>query len=284
VNATCPSTRFGRHDPSALAASLPDDVGYTFDNDSVYAREQHRCLAAMLDGMTTERLLATGVTDGWHCLEVGAGGGSVSLWLAEHVAPTGRVVATDIKPGHIPRRPGLEVAALDLVHDPMPAATFDLVFARLVLLHLPERLAVLEKLVSALRPGGWLQLDEFDITYGPAILMPNPSAKALYERFLAAKIELFEKAGADVAWGRHVAGAMRDAGLVDIDPAPRVELWRAGSPGVELLVHHTFHLRDRFVEVGMTDAELEDVRHLLRDPTFRATSCVIYSVQGRRPA
>ncbi|MGH3936192.1 MAG: class I SAM-dependent methyltransferase, partial [Pseudonocardiaceae bacterium] len=175
------------------------------------------------------------------------------------------------------------VAQHDIVRDPLPEAAFDLVCARLVLRGLPERRAVLDRLVRALRPGGWLQIDEFDITYGPALLMPDPRARRLYETFLAAKARLFDTAGTDGAWGQHVAQAMHDAGLVDIDPVPRLELWQAGSAGVHLLIHHTFHLRDQFIDAGMTDQQLAEVRTLLADPTFRAASCVIYSVQGRRP-
>lgn len=260
-----------------------DGAGYVFDNDSAHARDQHRWLAEMLDPMTTNRLAQTEVTDGWHCLEVGAGGGSVAVWLAERVAPSGTVLATDVKPQHIAQTAGLHVARHDIVSDPLPDAAFDLVHARLVLPHLPERRHVLGRLVRALRPGGWLQLDEFDITYGPALVMPDAAAQQLYERFLAAKARLFEVAGADGAWGQHAPQAMRDAGLVDVDPVVVVQTWRAGCPGVGLLTHHTFHLRDRLLAAGMTDTELEDVRCLLSDPSFMAASCPIYSVQGRRP-
>lgn len=84
-------------------------------NDSVHARDQHRCLTEMLDP-TAARLAQTGVTAGWHCLDVGAGG---AAWpcAAGRVAPSGRVLATDIKPGHIPASPGLEVTRHDIVHD-----------------------------------------------------------------------------------------------------------------------------------------------------------------------
>ena len=264
-------------------AGSSDGSGYVFGNDSVHSRDQHRCLAEMLDPMTTSRLAQIGVTDGWHCLEVGAGGGSVASWLAQRVAPSGRVLATDIKPGHIPARAGLEVVQHDIVRDPLPEAAFDLICARLVLRNLPERRAVLDRLIRVLRPGGWLQLDEFDITYGPALLMPDPQARHLYETFMAAKTRLFDTAGADGAWGQHAAQAMHDAGLVDIDPVPHLELWHAGSAGVRLLINNTFHLRDQFIKAGMTDQQLADVRALLADPTFRAASCAIYSVQGKRP-
>lgn len=258
--------------------------GYVFDNDHIHSGDQHRCLAEMLDPMTTRRLAQTGVTDGWHCLDVGTGAGSVATWLARRVAPSGRVLATDIKPGDIPPRPGLEVVVHDIVRDPLPEAAFDLICARLVLRNLPERHAVLDRLVHALRPGGWLQLDEFDITYGPALLMPDLQAQRLYETFLTAKARLFAAAGADGAWGQHAAQAMRDAGLVDIDPQPHLELWHAGSAGVRLQIHHTFQLRDQLMDAGMTEAQLAEVRALLADPPFKASSCVTYSVQGRRPA
>ncbi|KOX12534.1 AMP-dependent synthetase [Nocardiopsis sp. NRRL B-16309] len=256
---------------------------YVFDNHSEHALDQHRFLAAAYDPLTTERLARTGVGPGWRCLEVGAGGGSVARWLARRVAPTGSVTATDIKPERIPAEEGLEVLRHDVVRDPLPEAAFDLVHSRLVLLHLPERIAVLDRLVRALKPGGVLQLDEFDITYGPGLLMPGRGAAKLYETFLETKIRVMRRAGADPAWGRDAADAMRRAGLVDIDPRPRLELWDADSPGVHLIAHHTRHLRDQFVAEGMTDGQLADVRALLADPGFRASSCVVYSVQGRRP-
>ena len=36
------------------------------------------------------------VQPGWRCLEIGAGRGSMAVWLAEQVGPSGEVVATDI--------------------------------------------------------------------------------------------------------------------------------------------------------------------------------------------
>jgi SAM-dependent methyltransferase len=273
----------GQQSMASAVGSL-DGLGYVFDNDSVHSQDHHRCLAEMLDPITTARLIQTGVGDGWHCLEVGAGGGSVAGWLARQVAPSGRVLATDIKPSHISAKTGLEVIQHDIVRDPLPEVAFDLVCARMVLRNLPQRRDVLDRLVRALRPGGWLQLDEFDITYGPALLMPDSQARQLYETFLAAKARLFDAAGTDGAWGQHAAQAMYDAGLVDIDPAPHLQLWHAGSAGARLLIHHTFHLRDQFITAGMTEAQLADVRTLLSDPAFKAASCVIYSVHGRRPS
>ncbi|WP_028647112.1 class I SAM-dependent methyltransferase [Nocardiopsis sp. CNT312] len=267
-----------------MTDTATETPGYVFDNHSEHAFDQHRFLADAYDPMTTEHLARTGVGPGWRCLEVGAGGGSVATWLARRVAPGGSVLATDIKPERIARREGLEVARHDIVRDPLPEAAFDLVHARLVLLHLPERIGVLDRLVRALKPGGVLQLDEFDITYGPGLLMPDAGARELYQRFQDAKTRLMVRAGADPEWGAKAAGAMHRAGLAEVDPRPRVELWDAQSPGVHLIAHHTRHLREAFLHEGLTDRDLADVRALLADPSFRACSCVVYSVQGRRPA
>jgi SAM-dependent methyltransferase len=255
--------------------------GYAFDNHSVHATEQHRCLAAAYDPTTLARLERTGVGPGWRCLEVGAGGGSVAHWLADRGAS---VVATDVKPEHVPPAEGLTVLRHDVVHDPLPEAEFDLVHARLVLLHLPEREQVLRKLVRALKPGGLLQLDEFDVDYGPVLLAAAAGHAAAYEEFLAAKERMFDAAGADCRWGRRVAASMVAAGLVEVDPAPVVQQWTADSPGLRLLVHHTHHLRDKLLAVGATDTGLQTARAAMTHPAFRATSCVFYTVQGRRPA
>lgn len=84
-------------------------------------------------------------------------------WLTHRVAPSGRVLATDIKPGRIPQAPCLDVVQHDIVREPLTESAFDLIHARLVLLHLPERLAVLAKLVHALRPGVRRQGEVFHV-------------------------------------------------------------------------------------------------------------------------
>ncbi|WP_447008221.1 class I SAM-dependent methyltransferase [Saccharothrix isguenensis] len=253
----------------------------TYVFDRAHVTEQHRCLAAAYDPVTFARLARIGVKPGWRCLNVGAGGGSVAHWLAARGAT---VVATDGQPDHVSPRPRLTVLRHDVVCDPLPEAEFDLVHVRLVLRHLPERDAVLRKLVAALKPGGWLQVDEFDNSYSPVLLAPDRRAAELYETFLAIKESVFDAFGVDGAWGRKAAGAMVRAGLVDVDPRVVVHPWRAGSPGVRLLAHSTHMLRDNLLAAGMTDGQLAAVREVLADARFMAASPVVYSVHGRRPA
>lgn len=246
-----------------------------------HAPAQHRHLADAYDDLTRTRLRRTGVTTGWRCLDVGTGGGTIAAWLADRVGATGAVLATDLTTP--PAARGVTPLAHDITRDPVPEGAFDLVVARLVLRHLPARDEVLARLARALKPGGWLQIDEFDTTYQPCIVAPDTRGRLLYQRFLRARDAVMLAAGVDGAYGRRIAAVMSRAGLVAVDAAPSVAMWCAGSPGLELLAHTTRQLRAELIAAGMSDQDLADVRALLAHPDFRASSSVFYSVQGSRP-
>ena len=73
-------------------------------------------MSQMLNPQMFFRFEQLGVAAGWACLEVGAGNGSVSHWLAQRVGPTGHVVASDIDTRFLDRLalPNLEVRRLDV--------------------------------------------------------------------------------------------------------------------------------------------------------------------------
>jgi ubiquinone/menaquinone biosynthesis C-methylase UbiE len=127
---------------------------YVFDNAGAQAGARFSALGALFDPGTTRHLTALGVAEGWHCLEVGAGAGSIADWLCDRVGAAD-VVATDIDPRFLDAagRPNLEVRRHDIASDPLSEAAFDLVHARLVLVHLPERENALLRIVRALKPG-----------------------------------------------------------------------------------------------------------------------------------
>jgi len=100
-----------------------------------------RLLEETRDPGTIHLLESLGVASGWRCLEVGGGGGSIASWLCQRVGPEGRVVATDLDTRFLNALdfPNLEVRQQNIVSDAVEAASFDLVHARSVLMHLPER-------------------------------------------------------------------------------------------------------------------------------------------------
>jgi SAM-dependent methyltransferase len=90
---------------------------------------------------------------------------SVPAWLAEQVGAGGHVLAADIDTtwlGEGDRGTGYEVLRHDVGGEPPPPGHFDLVHARLVLVHVPQRAQALAAMVAALKPGGWLLLEEAD--------------------------------------------------------------------------------------------------------------------------
>ena len=138
---------------------------HAFDQGAQEERDRLAGIESLFDSYSMRRLADLGVSQGWQCLEVGFGAGGVALWLAERVGSTGRVVAVDLDPrfldGH--GRANLEVRKHDVAADPLEEAAFDLAHARAVLDLVPDRQRALERMLSALRPGGWLVLEEIDI-------------------------------------------------------------------------------------------------------------------------
>jgi 2-polyprenyl-3-methyl-5-hydroxy-6-metoxy-1,4-benzoquinol methylase len=138
---------------------------YIVPNEWEHARRRLELLEACYDEASFRRASLLRVCDGWRCLEAGAGGGSFARWLSAKVGPGGSVVAADLDTrllGDI-HSPNVEIRELDLVSGELPSQEFDFIHTRLVLMHIPERERVLDRLCAALRPGGTLMLEEADV-------------------------------------------------------------------------------------------------------------------------
>ena len=139
--------------------------GYLLDNRAPEAGLRFDSLAALFNPVTFRHVEMLGISQGWRCWEVGVGGPSIPDWLSRRVCPSGQVIATDIDVRWVQRAiaDNVEVRQHDVVADEPPTGPFDLVHERLVLIHLPRREEALERMVGALRPGGWLLLEDFDL-------------------------------------------------------------------------------------------------------------------------
>ena len=260
------------------------DTRYVFDNAHGETRERFPALSDLYDDETIRCLQAIGVAPGWQCLELAAGGGSIARWLASQVGPGGHVLATDIDARFLESLadPAVEVRRHDIVRDPLPASAFDLVHARLILVHLPERELALAKMVGALKPGGWLACEEFD----SLSMQADPSlhaeeyalkAQAALQRVMAAR-------GANTRYGRDLAPRMRAMGLVDVRASGRLAMWQGGSAGARLFRANFEQLREELMQSGLlTQAELDDDLARLDDPRILFPSPVMWTVYGRRP-
>jgi SAM-dependent methyltransferase len=264
------------------------DEGYLLANSQIQAGTRFEALATLFDPSTFRHLREIGVGSGWRCWEVGAGGMSVPHWLAAQVGPTGMVIATDIDTSWLAN----SSAGIDHIHilrhdvgaeDP-PATDLDLVHVRLVLTHVPQRTTALASVTAALRPGGWLLLEEADPGLQPLICPDDTGpAQHLANRLRHGFRTLMAGRGADLAYGRTLPRLLRDHGLVDVAADAYFPI---SAPACATLERATVEqIRDRLISAGIaTAAEID--QHLDNIATGQlpdlATSPMI-SAWGRKP-
>ncbi|HEY7620994.1 MAG TPA: methyltransferase, partial [Solirubrobacteraceae bacterium] len=256
---------------------------YAFGNAEQMQRERLRTLETLFDPGTIAHLQACGVAPGWHCLEVGAGGGSIAHWLADRVGPDGSVLATDLDATALRdlARPNLDVRAHDVLTDELPASRFDLIHLRLVLAWLADPAEALQRLIAALRPGGWLVDEELDFVSS----VPDPRTPgASFERVVRAHgAALAQRSGFHSAYGRRVAGDFEEAGLVECGCEGRVSMWRGGQAGGRIWALTLVQLREPMIATGLADADdIDAVLELCGNPGMSVMSPVLMSVWGRR--
>jgi ubiquinone/menaquinone biosynthesis C-methylase UbiE len=263
---------------------------YIFDNAAEpETAERFNSLDALYNFRTFRFLETTGISPGWRCLEVGGGSGSVAAWMAERVRPSGQVLVTDVDPRFMersaPRRPAnMEVRRHDVGADPLPKAAFDLVHARLVLGHVPQRDVALARLVAALQPRGWLVIEEFD---GRLIdrTIPTPAADA--ERFRTmfhALARLMDDRGFEAEWPRRLYGHLRAAGLVEVGMEGHIAVREGSSPAARLDAANFTQVREEAVARGLiTDPEVEALLDRIAAPGFAVFSPVMFTAWGRAP-
>ncbi|MFJ7629121.1 class I SAM-dependent methyltransferase [Streptomyces sp. NPDC097595] len=266
-------------------AQHESDHGYLLDNQQSEAGIRFGALSALFDPVTFRHVDQLGIGPGMRCWEVGAGGPSVPLGLAERVGPDGAVVATDIDVSWTEGVAGgvIEVRAHDVAADPPPEGGFDLVHARLVLVHVTDRAEALRRMVRALRPGGVLLLEDADPGLQP-LLCPDESGpeQRLANRLRSGFRSLMAGRGADLEYGRTLPRLLREAGLDDV----RADAYfPVTSPACTVLEAATVRqIRGRLAAAGLaTDEEID--RHLANVETglLDLATAPMISAWGRRP-
>ncbi len=156
-----------------------------------------------------------GLGAGWRCVDVGAGGGDVSVALAELVGRDGRVYAVDSDPlardevaaaaASFTQVLAITQAAEDLVL-PEPV---DLAFCRFLLLHVVDPAPVLARMRAAVHPGGWVVAQEPITSAGRIAGRPFSMPDARHPDVGALLPALTRSAGLQLvdAWAEAPAGA-----------------------------------------------------------------------------
>lgn len=168
---------------------------------------------------TTRRLFdEVGVGPGLTCLDVGCGGGRVTLDLAGIVGAGGSVIGADIDPSILELARGdaaaagmgnVEFRAIDA--RAVGGGPFDLIYARFLLSHVERPEQVLDHLVALLADGGALVVE--DIDFGGCFCHPRHEA---YDRFVELYVAAVAVRGGDAYLGKRLPVLLRGTALHDV--------------------------------------------------------------------
>jgi SAM-dependent methyltransferase len=193
--------------------------------------ERLRLQARVWEGPTGRLLDQVGLEPGARCLDAGCGPGETMRAMAGRVGPEGHVLGIDADSS-------LGAMALAMLHgaghrqcaftaqdlstgEPIPGGPFDLVYARLLLFHLPRRAEVLARLWDAVAPGGHLLIQDYDLRRISSL----PELDSVGE-LCRVWDGAFGALGADVSAGSRLPQLFAQAGIGDpdgTDVAGRIE-------------------------------------------------------------
>jgi len=254
---------------------------YVLTKDFAGEHERLRLLEAQADPLSIEAIEAAGIGPGSRCLEIGAGAGSIARWLAGRVGDPALVHATDLDTRYLAplADEGISVLEHDLLADDFPSGSFDIIHARAVLEHIPEREAVLDRIAQWLTPAGALVL--VDCASYPI----ETSCNDVYRVALQAWVDVIARTGTDYAWTRTFPEPLQRHGYRDVGLAARQLPVNGGTPTAKFWSLTLETLRTRIVDGGLlTEGELDDAQRLLADETFWDLGPAWVAAWGKRPA
>jgi SAM-dependent methyltransferase len=253
---------------------------YTLPHELAGERQRLALMSVLLDPLELAHLTRLGVRPGWRCLELGCGNGSIAQALAQRVAPTGHVVASDIDLACIGDlcAPCLEVRRIDILHDTIDEASYDLVVARAILHHLSPARKALECMVAALKPGGVLLSIEPDML--PCTVAEPQSLNTFWQRWLKWSAD----SGIDYFIGRKIPAWMDSLGLKEIEGEGHTAHFNVGSAWAKYWIDTIRELSPSLQKPGYVTNEMLDAFLAHFQNSHYWTSVITFVANaGRKP-
>jgi SAM-dependent methyltransferase len=177
---------------------------------------------------------------------------------------------------------GVRVERHDVTCDPIPENTYNLIHARLVLIHLPERDRVLAGLAAALRPGGWLVVEDFDTAFDDGT-KPATADEAFLRFVNHAFTQMLTLRGGDSSYPRTLPHRLERAGLHQVGGEGRLVFARGGSSGASAHVANLRQVGDHMAAAGLvTGEQVSRAISLLEDPAMIWAMPIMITAWGRR--
>ena len=254
---------------------------YILDDTSALEYKRLDLMSKILDPWTRGYLTTLGVSEGWQCLELGGGNGSITEWLSTTVGPGGAVTAIDVNPVLLELIPAenLSVQQTDVRTGKLPAGSYDLVTCRALLHQIAEDApAVLLRMATALKPGGWLLIQEPDFHLAPT------TEPEVWARTWTGLIEWGRSNGVDWLIGRKLPRMIANLGLGHPQAKTDVQNIRGRDRGALYFQLFFAEVRDRAIGAGQLDAATIDAASaLLDDPNYWTQCWMMTAVWVRKP-
>src|SRR6516225_10236005 len=244
-----------------------------------------------LYGPGTRRvLLECGVRGGMRVADLGCGVGMVTALLAKVVGPAGQVVGIDSSGAQLAQArrrsngggTNIRFVVASATDTGLPPGSFDLVYCRFLLIHLPEPERALREMFALLRPDGILVCEDGDLTASGS---EPPSA---LDAFADLWGRLGPRRGLDYTLGRRLFQMVLTAGF----PAPEITVNQpvvARGENKRFLELSVAEAGPAFIDAGLITAEaldrtLAEMRRLNADGTVLAVMPRMAQVWARKPA
>lgn len=253
--------------------------------DTSDERARLRLLQDEFDGITTRRLARCNLQPGQNCMEIGPGEGSIARWMAEAVGESGKVVVVDRCPANFDEGnyKNIELYENDVSEKGFLnqlQQSFDLIHTRFVMVHIQDNAPLIKKLVSLLKPGGWLVLEEPDFS----TLAPMGSKDDADYKTISALQKVVMQRGCSKFFAPHMPQLLHSNGLANIHVESLVPVSRGGSSMSQMHARTVAHLKEDILATGIvTNADIEAFFKCCNDDSHWIRECQVIGVLGQKP-
>jgi ubiquinone/menaquinone biosynthesis C-methylase UbiE len=259
---------------------------YLLDKDYIEAKNRLRIKENIQDPATLEYLEKIGIKKGWHCLELGGGGGSITARLCEKAGEDGRVIVIDTETRFLEDLDfsNLEIIKADISGYDPGEEKYDLIHGRDILLHIKNRDTILENLCRAVKYNGWILLEEPDVSADT----PDPSSseyeKNLYNKVTGSIYLFLQRNGVDPYYGAALLVKLRKSGFTQLNAEGRVPIYTGGIDGQKTPHVMAFEqLEDDLIKNGLsTKEEFAEFLKLFSNKNFTWREGFTISVWGKK--
>jgi SAM-dependent methyltransferase len=236
-----------------------------------------RLIEEIFDPATFKHLANLGVSTGHTCMEVGVGAGSVMRWFCDRVGETGKVVAVDLDPRFIAETEfaNLEVRQGDICDLALEPDTYDFIHLRYVLVHVQQYEKAIANLIQALKPGGWILLEEPDFLTQTPVIVKGEDRFATIARVYDSILRMHEAMGINSAIARQMPGILQDQGLQNVSTATDQPLAPGGSPMAQMMKMSLAHIAEKLINTGIVSEQ--DIQILMQEQDNPHTWIMYYT-------